>query len=59
MCSLLVDEQDLTAATLNAKKKESVTSQKFQNKTNEFPILQILEPTKTFIQLSLIHNNLS
>ena len=36
-----------------------VTSQKFQNKTNEFPLFQILEPIKTFIQLSLIHSYLA
>jgi hypothetical protein len=33
-----------------------VTSQKYQNKENEFLFFQILEPTKTFIKYSWIHS---
>jgi hypothetical protein len=32
--------------------KDAVTSQKLQNKENEFPFFQILEPPKTFIKSS-------
>jgi hypothetical protein len=39
--------------------RQSVTSQKFQKKENEFPYFQILEPTKTFLELSLIHSDLA
>jgi hypothetical protein len=41
------------------KEARHVTSQKFQNRTNEFPYFQILELTKTFIQLSFIHSDLA
>jgi hypothetical protein len=37
----------------------NVTSQKFQNKTNEFRYFQILEPTKNLIELSLRHSDLA
>ena len=33
-----------------------VTSQKFQNKENEFHLLQFSEPTKTLIKLSYVHS---